>query len=319
MAPKDSIALEHQQGHAEAYRTSDKVCSAMALLIGSQTRSLPLGRFLLSSTGFHLILAWAIISFGLPKVQSVSKPLVVTIIGGEHSEAPAEPGRPDRPHIRQPAPPGPAAAPAKAPAKPQIATPAPAQAVEAAAQDDRIAEPKAVGVSVGGSGIGDGVRGAVAAESPASGPVLLGSDGNGEAGSVQAGRGGAGRLDTTLIAPSTPSVTIGSAQGSGSGGAGGFGYGSAGGRFSAPKYGVNTLPKYPLIAREKGYEGTVYLRVLVRADGRVERLIVHRSSGYEILDRAAIDSVKEWAFFPAKNGGKSVESWVLLPVKFTLN
>jgi protein TonB len=54
-------------------------------------------------------------------------------------------------------------------------------------------------------------------------------------------------------------------------------------------------------------------------DGRVERLAVDRSSGYEILDRAALDSVKEWAFFPAKQGGKPVESWVLLPVKFALN
>lgn len=86
-----------------------------------------------------------------------------------------------------------------------------------------------------------------------------------------------------------------------------------------PNYGINPLPKYPLLAREKGYEGTVYLRVLVRADGRVERLAIDRSSGYEILDRAAVDSVKEWAFFPAKKSGKSVESWVLLPVRFALN
>jgi protein TonB len=54
-------------------------------------------------------------------------------------------------------------------------------------------------------------------------------------------------------------------------------------------------------------------------DGRVGQLAIDRTSGYEILDRAAVDSVKEWAFFPAKKGGKLVESWVLLPVKFALN
>jgi protein TonB len=73
------------------------------------------------------------------------------------------------------------------------------------------------------------------------------------------------------------------------------------------------------LAREKGYEGTVYLRVLVRADGRVGQLTIDRSSGYEILDREAVNSVKGWAFLPAKKGGKPVESWVLLPVKFALN
>ena len=73
------------------------------------------------------------------------------------------------------------------------------------------------------------------------------------------------------------------------------------------------------MAREKGYEGTVYLRVLVRVNGRVGQLAIDRSSGHEILDRAAVDSVKGWAFLPAKKGGKPVESWVLLPVKFALN
>jgi protein TonB len=73
------------------------------------------------------------------------------------------------------------------------------------------------------------------------------------------------------------------------------------------------------VAREKGYEGTVYLRVFVRVDGRVGQLAVDRTSGYEILDRAAVDSVKGWAFFPAKKSGRLVESWVLLPVKFALN
>lgn len=321
MARKDTFSLGRQEGHTEVGRASDLVHPAMMLLVGSQTGPRSLGRFLLSSTGFHLLLAWAIISFGLPKIPSAPKPLVVTIIGGEHSEAPAASGRPDRTHARQPAVPGPAAAPAKAMAKPQMSPPAPVQAIETAAEDNRIAEPKAVGVSAGGShAAGIGAATALAVGGASRGPVLLGSDGDGEVGSGPIGRGGrTGRLDSALIAPSTPSVTVGFAQGAGGGGAGWSGNGGAGGRSSAPNYGINPLPKYPLLAREKGYEGTVYLRVLVRADGRVERLTVDRSSGYDILDQAAVDSVKDWAFFPAKKGGKSVESWVLLPVKFALN
>lgn len=319
--------LERQQSHAEVCRTPDKVYPTMTCSIGSQTRLLSFGRFLLSSTGVHLILAWVIISFGFPGVPSVPKPLVVTIIGSDSSGSPDPSGGSDRTHSKQPAARESATPPvnSKARAHPRVSPSAPASATssstreEPVAPDERVAEPKAVGASVGRSGIGDGMRGALAAGSPAPGPVLLSSDGDGAVGSGQAGRSGTGRLDAALIAPSTPSVTVGSAQGSGGGGAGGFGYGSAGGRFSSPNYGMNPLPKYPLVAREKGYEGTVYLRVLVRVDGRVERLTVDRSSGYEILDRAAIDSVKEWAFFPAKKGGKSVESWVLLPVKFALN
>jgi protein TonB len=51
----------------------------------------------------------------------------------------------------------------------------------------------------------------------------------------------------------------------------------------------------------------------------VGKLVIDRSSGHEILDQAAVDSVREWMFLPARKGGKPVESWVLLPVKFMLD
>jgi protein TonB len=88
--------------------------------------------------------------------------------------------------------------------------------------------------------------------------------------------------------------------------------------FSGPDYDGNRPPTYPPLARERGYEGTVYLRVEVKGDGRVGGLTIDRSSGYEILDRAAAESVREWIFLPAQKGGKPVTSWVLLPVKFML-
>jgi protein TonB len=103
----------------------------------------------------------------------------------------------------------------------------------------------------------------------------------------------------------------------GRGGSGGEGR-AAGGGFARPDYGANSPPKYPPLAREKGYEGTVYLRALIERDGRVGNLAIDRSSGYEILDRAAVDSVREWAFLPARKDGKPVASWVLLPVRFVL-
>jgi len=68
--------------------------------------------------------------------------------------------------------------------------------------DERIAEPKAVGVPASGSHAADV---AFAPGGLPSGPVLLGPDGNGEVISGPAGRGGAGRLDAALVAPLTPS------------------------------------------------------------------------------------------------------------------
>ena len=333
MALKDTFTLGRQGGHTEVGLAPDAVHPAMALLIGSRTGPFPLGRFLLSSTGFHLILVWVVISFGLPVTPSVPRPLVVTLIGSENSESSAPSGHPDRARTRQATAPGQVAPPAnsKAMSQPRISSPSPALAestparavatVEPATLDERIGGPKTVGVSAGGShAVGVGTPGAFAVGSLSPGPVLLGPDGDGAVGSGSVSRGGAGRLDAALAAPLTPSVTVGSPQGGGAGGGSGrAGSGAAGGGYAAPNYGINPLPRYPLLAREKGYEGTVYLRALVRVDGRVGQLTIDRTSGYEILDRAAVDSVKEWAFFPAKKGGKSVESWVLLPVKFALN
>jgi len=295
----------------------------MALLIESQTRPLPLGRFLLSSTGFHLILAWIVVSVGLPRAPSAPQPLIVTIIESTSSESAAPSGSLARARTRQPA----APVGSKQVVQPRLASSLPLGSNREEAQEGsakplptaEAIEPRAVGMSADGSGaVGVGTPRASAVGGLSPGPVLLGSDGDGEAGSGSVSRGGAGRLDASLVAPLTPSVTVGSPQG-GAGGGGRAGSGTAGGGFAAPNYGINPLPKYPLLAREKGYEGTVYLRVLVRVDGRVGQLAVDRSSGHEILDRAAVDSVKGWAFLPAKKGGKPVESWVLLPVKFALN
>ncbi len=43
-----------------------------------------------------------------------------------------------------------------------------------------------------------------------------------------------------------------------------------------------------------------------------------RSSGYARLDEAAQDAVRQWRFVPAKSGEQLVDSWVLVPVQFSL-
>jgi len=86
-----------------------------------------------------------------------------------------------------------------------------------------------------------------------------------------------------------------------------------------PIYKHNISPPYPLLARKRGYQGTVLLEVLVSKDGKAASIQLSRSSGYNILDRAAIKGVRDWLFYPAKRGDELFEMWVKIPIRFTLN
>jgi len=89
--------------------------------------------------------------------------------------------------------------------------------------------------------------------------------------------------------------------------------------YAIPIYKSNISPLYPLLARKRGYQGTVLLEVLVSKDGKAASIQLSRSSGYKILDRAAIKGVRAWIFYPAKRGDELVEMWVKIPIRFTLN
>lgn len=85
-----------------------------------------------------------------------------------------------------------------------------------------------------------------------------------------------------------------------------------------PAYRRNPPPVYPASARRRGYEGTVILEVLVNARGTVDELRVSRSSGFKVLDRAALRAVKIWLFEPGRQGERAVAMWVKVPVRFQL-
>ena len=82
--------------------------------------------------------------------------------------------------------------------------------------------------------------------------------------------------------------------------------------------GKTSPPVYPRIARESGWEGTVFVRVVVQADGTPDSVQVRKSSGHLILDNAAIDAVKRWQFVPAKDGNIAIRSIVEIPINFDL-
>ena len=88
--------------------------------------------------------------------------------------------------------------------------------------------------------------------------------------------------------------------------------------YATPKYKENPGPHYPNVARKRGYEGRTLLRVEVLASGKVGRIRIATSSGFDVLDQAALASVRDWTFVPGTQNGKNTKQWVMVPIKFSL-
>lgn len=81
----------------------------------------------------------------------------------------------------------------------------------------------------------------------------------------------------------------------------------------------NPPPAYPLAARRRNIEGKVLVRAEVQADGSCSRTELKKSSGFELLDEAALKAVANWRFVPAKRGSQAVVAWVEIPITFKLD
>ncbi|MBF0448182.1 MAG: energy transducer TonB [Magnetococcales bacterium] len=80
----------------------------------------------------------------------------------------------------------------------------------------------------------------------------------------------------------------------------------------------NPKPRYPILARRRGWQGLVLLRVEVDATGAPLAVQIKQGSGYSILDDSAMRTVKNWRFIPAKRGGVAVRAFVEVPIHFSL-
>lgn len=70
-------------------------------------------------------------------------------------------------------------------------------------------------------------------------------------------------------------------------------------RFSAVVRGkIESKKRYPIAAQKTEMEGRTGIRMTILKDGRLEKVEIVESSGYEILDRAALQSVHNAAPFP---------------------
>ncbi len=76
-------------------------------------------------------------------------------------------------------------------------------------------------------------------------------------------------------------------------------------------------PEYPEIAKRARIEGIVVLEAIINKDGTVGNIKVLRSLN-PLLDQAAVNAVKKWKYIPGKVGGKPVNSYLTVTVRFKL-
>ncbi|GIU46280.1 TonB1 energy transduction system for heme uptake energy transducer component TonB [Shewanella sairae] len=84
--------------------------------------------------------------------------------------------------------------------------------------------------------------------------------------------------------------------------------------FAAPP----SQPHYPKKARKRGFQGTATVEVMFNQVGEQLSLTLVNSSGYRLLDKAALSAVEKWQF-AAPTPQTAYAYTVRVPVKFALN
>jgi protein TonB len=80
----------------------------------------------------------------------------------------------------------------------------------------------------------------------------------------------------------------------------------------------NPKPPYPPLAVKMRLEGRVVLLAEVLPSGKAGRVSLETSSGHDILDQSALQTVKQWQFTPARKDGVVLAQVVRIPINFNL-
>jgi protein TonB len=80
----------------------------------------------------------------------------------------------------------------------------------------------------------------------------------------------------------------------------------------------NPAPVYPALSKRLGEKGKVLLRVLIGADGTPQKAELKRSSGFDRLDRSALEYVMRCRYVPGRVGGVPQAMWYEAPVNYVL-
>jgi len=132
-----------------------------------------------------------------------------------------------------------------------------------------------------------------------------------------------GRTEMALYAPAAETAgkeqgKEGISSGHGNQRIGAQGESSKNSSFAVSRYQQTPPPAYPQAARQKGYEGLVLISVEILENGSPGQLLLKKSSGYEILDQAALSAVRKWKFFPAIKNSVRIRTWGNVPIRFVL-
>ncbi|UCE70950.1 MAG: energy transducer TonB [Nitrospiraceae bacterium] len=75
---------------------------------------------------------------------------------------------------------------------------------------------------------------------------------------------------------------------------------------------IERVKTYPVLARKRGLEGTVYVSFRINESGKPDDIEIKKSSGFSILDRATVKVVKKAAPYPL------IASRIEVPVAYRL-
>lgn len=90
-----------------------------------------------------------------------------------------------------------------------------------------------------------------------------------------------------------------------------------GGELKAPALLERVEPEYPLLAVRAQVQGVVILEAVVDRQGRVEDVHILRS--IPLLDKAAIEAVRQWRYSPLLLNGKPERFVLTVTVSFSLS
>jgi TonB family protein len=76
--------------------------------------------------------------------------------------------------------------------------------------------------------------------------------------------------------------------------------------------------EYPEPARIFENQGTAYIKAFIGIDGSVLRIAIEKTSGYAILDSAAVSYITKCKFTPARQQGKPVSVWIGQTITYKL-
>lgn len=84
----------------------------------------------------------------------------------------------------------------------------------------------------------------------------------------------------------------------------------------------NPPPPYPRIAKLRNIQGKVEICIISDNKGNVVNAEIHKSSGYSILDKSALKTIKGWQFnIDAVSANNSQDNLyrVIIPINFVMN